>query len=332
MDNKTYYSNRRRIRANNHIRELGAGIRLSHLDFIQPLFVDETVAERTPISTLNEINSDTIDSLLQQIDKDLQNGISKFLLFPVPANKSEKDFDYSFILNTLKKIRSAFGTKIWIAADVCLCAYTSHGHCGVLNKEGTKVLNDESVKVLADYSLQLAQAGIDCIAPSDMMDSRIAAIRQILNSNGFDDVAIMSYSSKFSSQFYGPFRDACKSTPGKGCSVYDRKSYQASAFNANDAILSSLRDIEEGADVIMVKPALPYLDIIHELKRTVLHPIAAYHVSGEYQSIELLAQQNIIDRARAHIEIWTSLKRGGAGIIISYAARHAKEWINKIEY
>ncbi|MEP6513275.1 MAG: porphobilinogen synthase [Parafilimonas sp.] len=332
MESKIYYSNRKRIRANHHMRELVAGVTLSHLDFIQPLFVDETISERTAISSLNEINSDTIDALLKQIEDDLQNGISKFLLFPVSAKKSEKDFDYSFVLTALKKIRSAFGDKVWIAADVCLCAYTSHGHCGILNDAGTAVLNDESVKVLADYSLQLAQAGTDCIAPSDMTDGRIEAIRQSLNASGFDNVAIMSYSAKFSSQFYGPFRDACKSTPGNNCSIHDRKSYQASPFNANDAILSTLRDIDEGADIIMVKPALPYLDIIYKLKKLIRHPLAAYHVSGEYQSIELLAQQNIIDRTKAHIEIWTSLKRGGADIIISYAARHAKQWIEKTEY
>lgn len=147
MENKIYYSNRRRIRSNSHVRELGANIRLSHLDFIQPLFVDESISDRTPISTLNEINSDTIESLLQQIEDDLKSGISKFLLFPVPSKKREKDFDYSFVIDVLKKIRSAFGTKVWIATDVCLCAYTSHGHCGILNKEGTKVLNNESVKV-----------------------------------------------------------------------------------------------------------------------------------------------------------------------------------------
>jgi porphobilinogen synthase len=186
--------------------------------------------------------------------------------------------------------------------------------------------------VLADYALQLAKAGADCIAPSDMMDSRIAAIRNKLNANGFDDVSIMSYSAKFSSQFYGPFRDACKSTPGNNCLIHDRKTYQISAFNADDAIQSTLRDIEEGADIVMVKPAVPYLDIIYQLKQTIKNPIAAYHVSGEYQSIELLARNNHIERSKAHVEIWTSLKRAGANIIISYAARNAKQWIEQIEY
>ena len=327
-----YHSNRRRIRANSHIRELAATVSLNHKEFIQPLFLDGSITRQTPIATLSEINSDTPDSLLQQIESDVKKGISKFLLFPVPEKKTANNFDYNFVTNTIQQIKKIFGNSVWIAADVCLCAYTSHGHCGILNAAGDKVLNDASVKELASYALQLAQAGADCIAPSDMMDGRIGAIRNILDNNGFDDVSIMSYSAKFSSQFYGPFRDACKSTPGSNCNIHNRKTYQASSFNKNDAILSTLRDIEEGADIVMVKPALPYLDIIHELSQTVKHPLAAYHVSGEYQSIELLAQNNIIERDKAHIEIWTALKRGGANIIISYAARHAKEWMEKMEY
>jgi porphobilinogen synthase len=327
-----YHNNRRRIRANQHIRELAATVQLNYKEFIQPLFLDESVTEQTPIATLNEINADTLQSIILQIESDLQKGISKFLLFPVPAKKSEQNFDFSFTISGIKEIKKKFGDRIWLAADICLCAYTSHGHCGILNVSKDKVLNDESVKELAKYSLALAKAGADCIAPSDMMDGRIGAIRNILNENNFDDVSIMSYSAKFSSQFYGPFRDACKSAPGNNCNIHNRKTYQASAFNKNDAILSTLRDIDEGADIVMVKPALPYLDIIYELSETIKLPLAAYHVSGEYQSIELLALNNIIERDKAHLEIWTALKRGGAAIIISYAARHAKEWIERIEY
>lgn len=327
-----HHSNQRRIRSSAHIRELAAAVQLNHRQFIQPLFVDESINAQTPIATLNEINSDTVNSLLQQIEADLKKGISKFLLFPVPEKKAESNFDYSFAANTIRQIKKAFGNSVWIAADVCLCAYTSHGHCGILNESRDKVQNDISVKELANYSLQLAQAGADCISPSDMMDGRIGAIRKILNANGFDEVSIMSYSAKFSSQFYGPFRDACKSAPGSNCHIHNRKTYQASPFNKKDAVQSTVRDIHEGADIVMVKPALPYLDVIHELSMQVTVPLAAYHVSGEYQGIELLAQQNITERDKAHIEIWTALKRGGATIIISYAARHAKEWIEKIEY
>jgi porphobilinogen synthase len=327
-----YHSNQRRIRASQHIRELAATVQLNHKEFIQPLFLDESITAPAPIKTLYEINSDTPESLIRQIENDLKKGISKFLLFSVPAKKSESNFDYSFAVNSVRQIKKAFGNTVWIAADICLCAYTAHGHCGILNTAGDKVLNNESVYELAGYALQLAQAGADCIAPSDMMDGRIGAIRKTLDENGMDNVSIMSYSAKFSSQFYGPFRDACKSTPGNNTKLANRKTYQASSFNKNDAVLCTLRDIEEGADIVMVKPALPYLDVIHGLSQTIKHPIAAYHVSGEYQSIELLAQHNIIERDKAHIEIWTALKRGGATIIISYAARHAREWIERMEY
>ncbi len=327
-----YHSNQRRLRSSTLIRELAATVQLNYKQFIQPFFIDESITAQTPISTLNEINSDTIESALQQIEADLKKGISKFLLFPVPTKKTENNFDYSFAVNIIQQIKKIFGSKVWLAADVCLCAYTSHGHCGILNAAKDKVLNDASVKELANYSLQLAQAGADCIAPSDMMDGRIGAIRNILNENGFDDVSIMSYSAKFSSQFYGPFRDACKSIPGSNCNIHNRKTYQTSAFNKKDALASTIRDINEGADIVMVKPALPYLDVIQDLHAQIKVPLAAYHVSGEYQSIELLAQNNIIERDKAHIEIWTALKRGGANIIISYAARHAKEWIERVEY
>jgi porphobilinogen synthase len=327
-----YHSNQRRLRSSAHIRELAAEVQLNHRQFIQPLFVDENITAQTPVATLNGINTDTTASLLQQIETDIKKGIHKFLLFPVPAKKTESNFDYSFATHTIQTIKKTFGSNVWIAADVCLCAYTLHGHCGILNEARDAVHNDNSVKELAQYALQLAQAGADCIAPSDMMDGRIGAIRNILNENGFDAVSIMSYSAKFSSQFYGPFRDACKSAPGGNCAVHNRKTYQASPFNKKDAVQSTLRDIKEGADIVMVKPALPYLDVIHELSTQIQVPLAAYHVSGEYQSIELLAQNGIIERDKAHIEIWTALKRGGAAIIISYAARYAKEWISQIEY
>jgi porphobilinogen synthase len=324
--------NRRRIRANTHLRSLVATVTLSHQDFIQPLFVEEGISERTPMTSLSEVNADTIESLVAQIKDDLNNGISKFLLFPVPSQKHECNFDYTLIINALREIRKTFGTSVWVATDVCLCAYTSHGHCGILNQAGTKVLNEESVQTLADYALQLAQAGADCIAPSDMMDGRIGAIRQILDKNAYNDISIMSYSAKFSSQFYGPFRDACKSSPDKTLALKDRKTYQCSPLNTADAVLSTYRDIEEGADIVMVKPSVPYLDVIKELHETIKIPIAAYHVSGEYQSLELLAQHNLVERHKAHLEIWTALKRSGASCIISYAARHARTWIGGMEY
>lgn len=332
MAEKKYNINQRRLRANAHIRELASDVNLSHKDFIQPLFIDENISVRTPIASLSEVNSDTIETAIEQIESDLQQGISKFLLFPVPKTKSENEFNFDFVVAGVKKIKEVFGSKIWLVVDVCLCAYTSHGHCGIMNLDKTKVLNNETVKVLANYSLHLAKAGADCIAPSDMMDGRIAAIRAILDDDNFDDISIMSYSSKFSSQFYGPFRDACKSSPDSTIALKDRKSYQASFFNKKDVITSTCRDISDGADIVMVKPAIPYLDIIQELSKLVNVPLVAYHVSGEYQSIELLAQNKLVDRSKAHVEVWTSLKRAGANSIISYASRYAKKWIAEIEY
>jgi porphobilinogen synthase len=332
MEKAEQHSSHRRIRANRHIRELTADVVLSYRDFIQPLFLDQTVKARTPLLNLNEVNADTIDTLLDQVDQDLARGVSKFLLFPVPSQKAASGFDFSFFTKGLEQIRKEFGRDVWIAADVCLCAYTNHGHCGILSKDGTRVLNKETVDELSKYALALAQAGADCVAPSDMMDGRVASIRHNLDHGGLDHVALMSYSAKFSSQFYGPFRDACKSSPGGNVTLKERKSYQVSAFSSTDGIASAIRDSEEGADIIMVKPALPYLDVLTRLKGMLHKPLAAYHVSGEYQSLELLASQGIIERSKAHIEVWTSIKRAGASIVISYASRHAKKWIDEIEY
>jgi porphobilinogen synthase len=331
MEGAEFLTTLRRWRSSVHIRELAAPVVLSHRQFIQPLFIDEAIDKRTSIASLNEINSDTIASAISQIESDLKNGIRKFLLFPVPKEKSLSNFTYDFATTAIRTIKEKFGEQVWLAADVCLCSYTSHGHCGILNKEGTMVLNKESVSELTNYALQLAQAGADCIAPSDMMDGRIAAIRTTLDQHQLDFVSIMSYSSKFSSQFYGPFRDACRSTP-QGTKLTDRKTYQLSPVNGNDALQCALRDAQEGADILMVKPAVHYLDIICKLKSALKQPLAAYHVSGEYQSIELLAKANLVDRAKAQTEVWTALKRAGADIIISYAARHTKKWIEELEY
>ncbi|MBL7870354.1 MAG: porphobilinogen synthase [Cyclobacteriaceae bacterium] len=331
MEREEFQITNRRSRSSVHMRELVAQVVLSHRQFIQPLFIDETLDKRTPFPSLNEINSDTLESALAQIESDLKSGISKFLIFPVPKNKALSNLNYDFATTAIRTIIEKFGDQIWLAADVCLCSYTLHGHCGILNSEGTKVLNHESVTELANYALQLAQAGADCIAPSDMMDGRIAAIRSTLDQHQLDLVSIMSYSSKFSSQFYGPFRDACRSAP-QGTKLTDRKTYQLSPNNGNDALQCAIRDAKEGADILMVKPAAHYLDVISKVKSVTNKPVAGYHVSGEYQSIELLAKSNLVDRAKAQMEVWTALKRAGADVIISYAARHAKKWIEEIEY
>jgi porphobilinogen synthase len=330
MEKIFYPLTQRRLRAGTHIRELTASVNLNYKQFVQPLFADESLATVRPVNGLPGVDIDTADSILFSIEKNLQNGITKFLLFPVPACKSETGFDFSFAASVIKKVKAQFGRDVWVAADVCLCSYTSHGHCGILNDDHTKLINNRTVELLCRYAAQLAVAGADCIAPSDMMDGRIAAIRSSLDALGKDDVSIMSYAAKFSSQFYGPFRDACHSAPNTN-GLQNRKSYQVSPFNTNDAIASALRDEKEGADVLMVKPAALYTDVIAQLKQQTLKPLAAYHVSGEYAAIELLAQQNLLNRESAHIEVWAALKRAGTDIIISYAAKHAKEWIENIK-
>jgi porphobilinogen synthase len=320
--------NRRRMRISPHIRELVATVSISHKEFIQPLFVDQALSQPSILESLPGVQIDTRESVMQQIENDLKAGSSKFLIFPVPSQKTEKDFDFSFANNLVNSVKENFGDAVWLVADVCLCSYTTHGHCGVLNAQKTAVLNHASVEILSEYALQLANAGVDCVAPSDMMDGRIGAIRNKLVNAGKEGVSIMSYSAKFSSQWYGPFRDACHSAPN-GNGLKDRKSYQISPSNPEDAIESSLRDADEGADILMVKPAGLYTDIIARLKQLVTQPVAAYHVSGEYAAIELLAEKGLLHREAAHLEAWTALKRSGADMIISYAARRAKSWLNE---
>jgi porphobilinogen synthase len=326
MEKIHYHATQRRLRAGEQIRELASGIRLSHKAFIQPLFVDASVGQPRNVDGLNEVRLDSFDSVIETIQSDIEAGVTKFLLFPVPSQKSQKDFDYSFAVSVVQNIKSRFSDRIWLAADLCLCSYTAHGHCGILDEKETKLLNHPTVVELTKYASLLADAGADCIAPSDMMDGRIGAIRTALDALGHDTVSIMSYAAKFSSQLYGPFRDACHSAP-KSSGLKNRKTYQMDGANLNDAIESAMRDEREGADILMVKPAAIYMDVIANLKQKTLKPLAAYHVSGEYAAVELLSDKGLADRTALHLEVWTSLARSGADIIISYAARNAKKWI-----
>jgi porphobilinogen synthase len=328
MEQTTWPVTQRRLRSSAAIRELSSSVKLSHKSFIQPLFVAEDVAANDETAMIPIHNS---YSIAEVIAADIEAGINKFLLFPVPAQKKESGFDYGFISHVIAQLKQQFGDSIWIAADVCLCGYTSHGHCGILNAAQNHVCNHETVEELVKYSLLLAEAGADCIAPSDMMDGRISAIRNGLDGAGFDVASIMSYSSKFASQWYGPFRDICKSTPTTN-GLSNRKTYQHSPFQPAAAIEASLRDEKEGADILMVKPSMMYADIIYQLKQLTRKTIAAYQVSGEYAAIEMMAESNLLNREAAHIEAWAALQRSGADIIISYAARHAKQWIEQYEY
>lgn len=327
--NKRYPATHRRLRANSHIRELAAAFTLDHRDFIQPLFVDETLSERKESSGMSGVFSETLGSVLASIERDIVAGVTKFLLFPVPSEKSHHphDTDFDFAVSVVRAVKQRFGADVWLACDLCLCSYTEHGHCGILSPDGTRLLNNETVTTLAEYALHLAEAGADCIAPSDMSDGRVHAIRSVLDATRYDHIAVMSYASKFASAFYGPFRDVCKSTPSASIQLQGRSTYQLSPYNLSDALASAERDLAEGADIIMVKPAVPYLDIVARLSERLLAPLAVYHVSGEYASVELLAREGLIDRHAAHLELWTSFKRAGASIVISYAAREARGWI-----
>ncbi len=331
MEKNFYPLTQRRLRAGTHIRELTASVKLHHSSFIQPFFVEEGIVRPRQVNGLNDVQVNTKESLLFSIEDSMEKAMNKFLLFPVPAKKKESSFDFSFAADVIRQIKNHFGNDVWIASDLCLCSYTTHGHCGILNEDHSQLHNSKTVEILSRYSAILAAAGADCIAPSDMTDGRIGAIRSKLDALELEQVSIMSYAAKFSSQFYGPFRDACNSAPNTH-GLQNRKSYQVSPLHPDDAIASALRDEKEGADILMVKPSSLYTDIIARLKQLTLKPIAAYHVSGEYAAIEALAEKGLLNREAAHLETWAALQRSGAGIIISYAATNAKAWIKKMEY
>ncbi len=321
--------NYRRTRLTPILRNLTKEVVISTEKLIQPLFAVEGISKKEIIPGLTGVFRETETSLLAQIESDLENGVNSFLLFGVPNQKSEKKFDYSFTSNQISAIKKRFGSDVFLSVDVCLCSYTSHGHCGILNDSMDHVINDQTVKALAESALAYAQAGADCVAPSDMMDGRIRAIREILAKNKLDQTLLMSYSAKFNSGFYGPFRVAADSAPKGEMKLKDRASYQIDPANPTDAYRSSLRDAEEGADILMVKPGLPYLDVIKDLTSKIPLPWAVYEVSGEYAAIELMAEQNLINRERAHLEAWTAFFRAGANMVITYGARNARQWISK---
>lgn len=317
----------RRNRDNRHIRDLTRAVRLHHEQFIQPLFVVEGLAAREAVPGLQDVWRETPDSLLRQIELDLEQGISKFLLFGVPGQKRERDFAQEWTSARLADIKRRFGTEVWVAADVCLCSSTTHGHCGILTDDRTHLDNDATVAALAGAALQFAEAGADCVAPSDMQDGRVAAIRARLDGAGFQRRAVMSYAAKFHSAFYGPFRLAADSAPDRSNVLKDRASYQIDPGRPDDAALSAARDADEGADILMVKPGLPYLDVLARLSAAIPLPWAVYQTSGEQAGIDLVAAQGLADARRAQLETWTAFVRAGARMIISYASRRALRYI-----
>lgn len=319
----------RRLRRSPWIRDLAREYRVSVDRMVQPCFVVEGIGAREEVPGMTGVFRETPESLLRRIGLDIEAGVRKFLLFGVPASKATRDFDVSFTARCIEAIRRRFGDEIFLAVDVCLCSSTTHGHCGILTSEEDHVDNGATVAELARAATLYAHAGADCVAPSDMMDGRIAAIRASLDRAGLEGTLVMSYSAKFHSRFYGPFRVAADSAPKGGSRLTDRATYQIDPGSPRDARRSSLRDAEEGADILMVKPGLPYLDVLASLSREIDKPWAVYEVSGEYAALELLAREGLIQGPAAHLEAWTAFARAGASILITYGARHARQWLEE---
>ena len=315
----------RRLRQSPLIRDLVREYRVSVDQMIQPLFVVEGLSNPESVPGMTGVHRETPDSLLKTIENDLEAGVKKFILFGVPGEKRLKDFNPDFTAQRVASIRKRFGKDVFLAVDVCLCSSTTHGQCGVMAAEGDHLDNVASVEALASAALAYAQAGADCVAPSDMMDGRVGAIRKLLNEAGLFETLILSYSAKFHSKFYGPFRAAADSAPKGG--LKDRATYQIDPSFPSDAYASSLRDAQEGADILMVKPGLPYLDVLAKLSAEIHKPWAIYEVSGEFAGIELLGQSGLIQAPAAHVEAWTAMVRAGASIIITYGARYARQYL-----
>jgi porphobilinogen synthase len=317
----------RRLRQNEHVRALTRDVHVQLSQLIQPLFVGESTLQPEPVPGLTGVHQESPDSLLRQVESDLRAGVSKFLLFGVPTARGLRHLDWSFTSGQIRALKQRFGADIWLAVDVCLCSSTSHGHCGVLDAEGGHLDNDASVAELEQAALSYAQAGADCVAPSDMMDGRIRAIRTRLDASGQERTILMSYAVKFHSVLYGPFRAAADSAPKSDVKLKDRSTYQLDPARADDAWQCAQRDAAQGADILMVKPGLPYLDVLRELSAAIRKPWAVYHVSGEFAALEALAAQGLAPRAALHREIMVAFKRAGADIIITYGARLAREWL-----
>lgn len=316
----------RRLRYNPLVRDLVRETELSKNDFIYPLFVVPGGNIRKPIKSMPGVFQLSIDELIKECKEVVSMGIPAVILFGIPEHKDEVGSEAYAVDGIVQKAIRAIKKEIknlLIITDVCLCEYTSHGHCGVLN--GEAVLNYETVDLLVKESLSHAEAGADIIAPSDMMDGRIAAIRKALDEKGFTKIPILSYAAKFSSGYYGPFRDAAEFAPAFG----DRRSHQMDIANGDEAIREVETDIEEGADIVMVKPAGPYLDIIRRVKDKFGMPTCAYQVSGEYAMIKAAGQNGWIDEERVMIESLIAIKRAGADMFLTYFAKDAARWIDK---
>jgi porphobilinogen synthase len=318
----------RRLRRTAAIRNLIRETNLNRHDFVLPLFVSEKVERAKPIASMSGVHQYGGKEIAAVAQRAYEAGVQAVLLFGIPKSKDELASgayaEKGVVQDAVRQIKKRVPDLI-VITDVCLCEYTSHGHCGVTRLDGEHfhVFNDETVQLIAKTAVSHAVAGADMVAPSDMMDGRIGAVRTALDEAGFDQIGIMSYAAKFASVFYGPFREAAESPPQFG----DRRSYQMDPANADEAMREVELDLAEGADIVLVKPALPYLDILWRVRERFGRPTAVYHVSGEFAMVKAAAEKGLVDERAAVLEIMTSLKRAGADFIISYWAVDLMKWL-----
>ncbi|MGL4903941.1 MAG: porphobilinogen synthase [Cetobacterium sp.] len=320
------FNRTRRLRVSESMRNLVKNIDFSLDNLIYPLFIEEGENIKVEISSMKGQFRISIDMLEDELKELEELGIKSLLLFGIPKKKdlvgSEGYSDTGIVQEAIRFIKEKFPSFL-VVTDVCLCEYTSHGHCGIL--KGEELLNDETLKLLQKVALSHAKAGADIVAPSDMMDGRIAAIRKVLDENGFINLPIMSYSVKYASAYYGPFREAADSAPTFG----DRKTYQMDYRNSKDYLIEVRNDIEEGADIIMVKPGMPYLDVVKGVSDAINNPVAIYNVSGEYSMVKAAAENGWIDEERVVMENMYAMRRAGADIIITYHAKDVAKWLKR---
>jgi porphobilinogen synthase len=314
----------RRLRRTETLRQMLRETTLSPDDFIYPLFVTHGENVRNPISSMPGCYQLSIGNLLPEIRELRELGIPAVMLFGIPAYKDSAAtaaYDPEGVIQLAVKAIKEEAPEMIVMTDVCLCEYMDHGHCGVV--QDGQIMNDVTLELLAKMAITHAEAGADVVAPSDMMDGRVAAIRGALDDEGLSDTIIMAYSAKFASAFYGPFREAAESPPAFG----DRKTYQMDPANGEEAVREALLDIEEGADIIMVKPALPYLDVVHAIKQETKFPLAAYNVSGEYAMVKAAVEKGWLDERAVVLEAITGIRRAGADLILSYHCKDVSRWL-----
>ena len=315
----------RRLRANATIRSMVRETSVSAADFIYPLFVKPGTGLKDEISSMPGAYQLSLDMLPAEIDELKALGVPAVILFGLPSMKDEvgsEAYDEHGIVQEAIRAIKAHDPEYYVITDVCMCEYTSHGHCGILDDRGC-VINDVTIELLAKEAVTHAEAGADMVAPSDMMDGRVAAIRAALDAEGFSDIPIMAYSVKYASGYYGPFREAADSTPSFG----DRKQYQMDSANAEEGLREAALDVDEGADILIVKPALAYMDMIWRVKQEFGYPTVAYNVSGEYAMVKAAAANDWIDEKRVVLETLLGFKRAGADLIITYHAKDASRWL-----